>query len=249
MFCILWALTHHYCPVFPLPFLKANSNNSATPISTLIQEDTHNTTQPGRLRRKRNPTLLQPACLDSDMTEPRVPVRMDPLCCTICHRVLRNPVTIPCRHNFCMRCIQDRWDHDERTKTPCSCPECGFAFPSRPRLNETKIRTDLPRDSKRPDPGGEKRKQQHSGASVEIQKRPRLSTQTGSPLCGKHRSSLDVYCCTDEQILCAVCASAEHSGHTIGLVKEERKRKQVLKRKDLENTAMADFLYITERRV
>lgn len=167
------------------------------------------------------------------MAEPQVPVRMDPLCCTICRRVLRNPVTIPCQHNFCVRCIQDRWDHDERTKSPCRCPECGLVFPSRPRLNEKKTGKGLLRDSERPGPGGEKRKHQHSGASAEVQKRPHLSTETGSPLCWKHRSSLDVYCGTDEQILCTVCASAEHRGHAIGSVKEERKRMQVLKKERL----------------
>lgn len=166
-------------------------------------------------------------------------MRMEPLCCAICRRVPRNPVTIPCQHSFCARCIQDRWDRDERTKSPCGCPECGLAFPSRPRLNEKRTREGSPRDSERPGPGGEKRKRQCPGASVDVQKRPRL-TETGSPLCWKHRSSLDVYCRTDEQILCPVCASAEHTGHTIGLVKEERKRKQVLKKKnDFKNTAMA----------
>ncbi|XP_041634513.1 tripartite motif-containing protein 16-like [Cheilinus undulatus] len=55
---------------------------------------------------------------------------------------------------------------------------------------------------------------------MEAPKKPRSS------LCRKHSSRLDIYCCTDEQIICAECASAEHSGHTIGLVREERRRKQ-----------------------
>uniref|UniRef100_UPI0037E9AD03 tripartite motif-containing protein 16-like n=1 Tax=Semicossyphus pulcher TaxID=241346 RepID=UPI0037E9AD03 len=60
-------------------------------------------------------------------------------------------------------------------------------------------------------------------------KRPRSCTDTstsGSALCWKHSRPLDVYCCTDEKVICEVCASAEHTGHTFGLPKEERRRKQ-----------------------
>lgn len=169
------------------------------------------------------PNLWQPAFLHTDMAEPRIPVRMNLLCCTICRKVLRNPVTIPCRHNFCVRCIQDRWDHDERTNSPCSCPECGFTFPSRPKLiKSTTTLADLVRDTERSDAGGEKRKQQLSGTSMQALKRPRSWTETGKLLCFRNSNSLDVSCCTD--------ASAEHMGHNIGLVKTERKRKQVLRK-------------------
>lgn len=88
--------------------------------------------------------------------------------------------------------------------------------------------SDLVRDTGRLDAGTGKRKQQDSGA-MQVCKRPRSKTETGGPLCWRHSSLLDVYCCTDEQIICGVCASAEHTGHTIGLVRRERKRKQVLK--------------------
>ena len=51
----------------------------------------------------------------------------------------------------------------------------------------------------------------------------------GSALCRRHNAPLDAYCCTDGQVLCAVCASAEHGGHRFGFVGEERRRKQVIK--------------------
>ncbi|XP_068568071.1 tripartite motif-containing protein 16-like isoform X2 [Cebidichthys violaceus] len=51
-------------------------------------------------------------------------------------------------------------------------------------------------------------------------------TSPGSDLCVRHSRPLDSYCCTDEQVICALCASAEHMGHTIGYVREERRRKQ-----------------------
>lgn len=45
-------------------------------------------------------------------------------------------------------------------------------------------------------------------------------------LCSRHHKRLDAYCRTDEQVICASCAEIEHTGHTIGVVREERKRKQ-----------------------
>ncbi len=90
---------------------------------------------------------------------------------------------------------------------------------SRPQLIKNTTLADL-KNMERCEGGSDRRKQQAS-------KRPWSCTETGWPLCRKHGSSLDVYCCTDEQIICAVCASAEHMGHTIGAVKGERRRKQV----------------------
>lgn len=165
--------------------------------------------------------LALPAFPHTDMAEPRIPVRMNHLCCPICCKVLRDPATIPCGHNFCMRCIQEHWGHHERSNSSRSCPECGRVFPSKPQLIKNTTLADLVRETERCDAGSERSDQP-------AQKRPRSCAETGTPLCWRHNSPLDVYCCTDEQIICAVCASAEHMGHTIGSVKGERRRKQVI---------------------
>ncbi|XP_044074845.1 tripartite motif-containing protein 16-like protein [Siniperca chuatsi] len=162
------------------------------------------------------------------MAEPCIPAKMNRLCCRICSQVLRNPVTIPCGHNFCMQCIQDRLNHDQRNNCPCSCRECNHMFPTRPQLIKNTTLAYLVRDKERCD-AGVKRKWQHSGASMNALKRPESCTETGttgSALCWRHSSSLDVYCCTDEQITCALCASAEHRGHATGSVRGERRRKE-----------------------
>ncbi|XP_029989262.1 tripartite motif-containing protein 16-like protein [Sphaeramia orbicularis] len=125
--------------------------------------------------------------------------RRDLLCCGICHQLLRNPATLPCGHSFCMQCITCSLNHNERNKSPCRCPECGRVFASRPQLNKN---------------------------TTVAQKRPWRCMETEGPSCWKHQCPLDVYCCTDEQVICATCASVDHRGHTIGLVREERKRKQ-----------------------
>ncbi|XP_040888987.1 tripartite motif-containing protein 16-like protein isoform X2 [Toxotes jaculatrix] len=162
------------------------------------------------------------------MAEPRIPVSINHHCCRICSEVLRNPVTVPCGHNFCMQCIQKCWDKDKKNNCSCRCPECGHIFQSTPHLIKNTTLAEMVRDTE--NPGSEKRTKEHSGESLNVSRRPRHCTETGmsgSHLCWKHSSPLDVYCCTDDQIICAVCASAEHSGHRIGCVGEERRRKQL----------------------
>ncbi|XP_023190524.1 tripartite motif-containing protein 16-like [Xiphophorus maculatus] len=54
-------------------------------------------------------------------------------CCSLCTNLLRNPVTIPCGHNFCMFCISKRLDNEEGSGI-YRCPQCREIFISRPML-------------------------------------------------------------------------------------------------------------------
>ncbi|XP_071387449.1 tripartite motif-containing protein 16-like protein [Centroberyx affinis] len=167
------------------------------------------------------------------MAEPHIPVRRESLSCRICNEVLRNPATIPCGHNFCMLCIQDSWDNEERNSYCCSCPECYRTFSPRPYLIRNTTLADLVKDTERCKGGAGSERKQHcsTGRAGEPQSLKRSWTPTvrgtsENNMCWKHNSPLEVYCCTDEQIICAVCASAEHTGHRTERVSEERRRKQ-----------------------
>ncbi|KAM9845916.1 E3 ubiquitin-protein ligase TRIM39-like [Aulostomus maculatus] len=46
------------------------------------------------------------------------------LLCCICLDVFTSPVTLPCGHNFCKKCIMQHWDNNVQ----CQCPKCKVPF-------------------------------------------------------------------------------------------------------------------------
>lgn len=95
-------------------------------------------------------------------------------------------------------------------------------FPSQPQEVMTSSLSLLLKDAQR------RRRQQQDGLGQTPQrlKSCGVTGPEGRARCCKHNSPLDIYCCTDEEILCSVGASQWHQGHRIGYVGEERRRKQ-----------------------
>ncbi|XP_038651174.1 E3 ubiquitin-protein ligase TRIM39-like isoform X1 [Scyliorhinus canicula] len=57
----------------------------------------------------------------------------DELTCAVCLQVCQDPVTLPCQHSFCLKCIEGVWT---QTTGPegLECPHCHQKFNSRPKL-------------------------------------------------------------------------------------------------------------------
>ncbi|XP_073702228.1 tripartite motif-containing protein 16-like [Garra rufa] len=62
--------------------------------------------------------------------------------CPVCLDLLKDPVTIPCGHSFCMSCFTSTWNQDDQ-KRVYSCPQCRRTFNPRPALYKNTMLTEV----------------------------------------------------------------------------------------------------------
>ncbi|XP_030609574.1 tripartite motif-containing protein 16-like [Archocentrus centrarchus] len=77
------------------------------------------------------------------MAQKGVQLDRETFSCSICLDLLKDPVTIPCGHSYCMTCIKKVWDEVEKKKKIHSCPQCGKTFKPRPALVKSLMFADL----------------------------------------------------------------------------------------------------------
>uniref|UniRef100_A0A673HNG8 Tripartite motif-containing protein 16-like protein n=1 Tax=Sinocyclocheilus rhinocerous TaxID=307959 RepID=A0A673HNG8_9TELE len=76
------------------------------------------------------------------MAEASISVAEDQFSCSICLDLLKDPVTIPCGHSYCMNCIKNYWNKDDPRRV-FSCPQCRQTFTPRPALNKNVMFTEM----------------------------------------------------------------------------------------------------------
>ncbi|XP_019116536.2 E3 ubiquitin/ISG15 ligase TRIM25 isoform X2 [Larimichthys crocea] len=71
------------------------------------------------------------------MAQANISVTESQFRCPVCLDILKDPVSTPCGHTYCMACINNYWDQAESGQF--SCPQCRETFSPRPVLRRNTV--------------------------------------------------------------------------------------------------------------
>ncbi|XP_062398359.1 tripartite motif-containing protein 16-like [Sardina pilchardus] len=71
--------------------------------------------------------------------------RQESFTCSVCLDLLKNPVSIPCGHTYCLGCIEGCWDQEDG-KGIYSCPQCRRTFRPRPAVSKNTLIAEMVED-------------------------------------------------------------------------------------------------------
>ncbi|CAK6976447.1 tripartite motif-containing protein 65 [Scomber scombrus] len=138
------------------------------------------------------------------------------LSCPICLDCFEVPVTIPCGHTFCHKCISAHWDTLSKSDTEPLCPLCKEKFPTRPVLKRNVslcVLTEAANSS-----GPSHRESLTRGGKV----------AKAMLLCDRHKKPLVYYCRQDKMSVCCECGISECVNHEKAMLDAERENQELL---------------------
>ncbi|KAL0175041.1 hypothetical protein M9458_031009, partial [Cirrhinus mrigala] len=150
----------------------------------------------------------------AEMAESAAGQYEDQFICPVCLDRLKEPVTIPCGHSYCMSCITDCWEQKEQ-EPPYRCPQCRESFSQRPLLKKNTLIDEMM---------DMLQKMSLQTAAVERDVKHKLDEASrGIPknICLIHKKPLDIYCRDDGQCICYLCMIDKHNGHSMVPVDSE----------------------------
>lgn len=81
-------------------------------------EDAHDVNAPGKIPKKEADSLPQRNVNSNTGESEELPIEVADFKCALCRRLLFEPVTTPCGHTFCLKCLERCQDHATH------CPLC-----------------------------------------------------------------------------------------------------------------------------
>ncbi|XP_028306027.1 E3 ubiquitin/ISG15 ligase TRIM25-like [Gouania willdenowi] len=139
--------------------------------------------------------------------------------CSICLDLLKEPVTVPCGHNYCRTCISSFWDGEKEKKNNYSCPQCMKKFTERPDLVKNIMLAELVEEKKKNRRQDDPDDQRFAAAEDKIQEK----------ICSRHDEVMKMFCRTDQQCICIICSIEEHKDHdTISAAAEKTEKQREL---------------------
>ncbi|XDV32750.1 hypothetical protein PO909_003484, partial [Leuciscus waleckii] len=203
------------------------------------------------------------------MSESAASSYVDQFSCPVCLDPLKEPVTIPCGHSYCMSCITDCWGQKEQGP-PYRCPQCRESFSQRPLLKkntliaemmETLQKTSLQTAAVECDVCTTEKNRavksclqclasfcqthlllHYQSPAFMKHKLVEASRNIQENFCLSHGKLLEIYCQDDRQCICCLCTD-NHKGHSVVSVDSE----WTSKKKELKEIKVSCQKLIQER--
>ncbi|XP_016117516.1 tripartite motif-containing protein 35-like [Sinocyclocheilus grahami] len=128
----------------------------------------------------------------------------DELSCPVCTELFRDPVLLSCGHSFCRQCINAHWT----SSSSRNCPVCRQVSPQEPVSNLSLRNT----------------------CEAFLREKSTRKEWDEEHECLIHGEKVELFCQTDEEVLCSECKKHEHAKHKIQPLQQAvRQRKEKLK--------------------